>query len=259
MLSALRRRLRLTPSTVIATLALVFAMTGGAYAAGKYLVTSTKQIKPSVLKQLQGKAGPAGAAGAVGPAGAAGPAGPTGPAGAAGPAGANGENGAAGSNGVSVTSSVEPKGANCKEGGTKLVAGASTTYACNGEKGSPWTGGGVLPRLATETGNWSLTGGGTGEIYIPISFPIRLSAPLEHKKVHYVPSTGEGECTGTEEEPTAPEGELCVYQGTLAEATAGGIWQNNGAVGGASTSGAFIYFEGVKASSWGIGSWAVTG
>ena len=84
---ALRKRTHLSPTTVIATLALVFAMTGGAYAAKKYLITSTKQISPSVLKSLQGKAGPAGAAG---------PGGPQGPAGAA---GAKGENGTAGSNG----------------------------------------------------------------------------------------------------------------------------------------------------------------
>ena len=81
MFSAIRRRLRLSPATVIAGLALVFAMTGGAYAAKKYLITSTKQISPSVLKQLQGKAGAAGAPGAAGAQGAQGPAGPAGPAG----------------------------------------------------------------------------------------------------------------------------------------------------------------------------------
>ena len=74
MLSALRKRLHLTPGTVIATLALVFAMTGGAYAAGKYVITSTKQISPKVLKSLKGatgKAGATGATGATGPAGSA--------------------------------------------------------------------------------------------------------------------------------------------------------------------------------------------
>jgi hypothetical protein len=36
------------------TLALVFAMSGGAYAARRFVITSTKQIKPSVLKSLSG-------------------------------------------------------------------------------------------------------------------------------------------------------------------------------------------------------------
>ena len=51
---------------VTATVALVLAMGGGAFAAGHYLITSTKQISPSVLKQLQGKAGAGGAPGAAG-------------------------------------------------------------------------------------------------------------------------------------------------------------------------------------------------
>src|ERR1700684_2101889 len=93
MLSALRSRV--TYANVTATLALLFAMTGGAYAAKAYLITSTKQIKPSVLKSLQGKAGAKGANGAPG---ATGPAGPGGPAGAGtpgsqGPAGPQGSAG----------------------------------------------------------------------------------------------------------------------------------------------------------------------
>jgi hypothetical protein len=71
-------RKRITYANVAATLALVFAMSGGAWAAKHYLVTSTKQIKPSVLKALKGKAGPKGATGAAGPAGPAGPAGAAG-------------------------------------------------------------------------------------------------------------------------------------------------------------------------------------
>lgn len=44
-----RIRKRLTYANVAMTMALVFAMSGGAYAAKKYVITSTKQIKPSVL------------------------------------------------------------------------------------------------------------------------------------------------------------------------------------------------------------------
>src|SRR6202035_5866038 len=66
MLSFVRRRF--TFANVALTVALVFAMSGGAFAASKFLITSTKQIKPSVLAQLKGKAGPAGAAGSAGPA-----------------------------------------------------------------------------------------------------------------------------------------------------------------------------------------------
>ncbi|HEX4306232.1 MAG TPA: hypothetical protein VHZ54_09365 [Solirubrobacterales bacterium] len=64
-----------------ATLALVFAMSGGALAASHYVITSKKQISPTVLKSLKGKPGKAGAAGktgATGPAGATGAAGPAG-------------------------------------------------------------------------------------------------------------------------------------------------------------------------------------
>ena len=66
-------RRRPSATTAIACLALFFALAGTGLAAGKYLITSKSQIKPSVLKELRGNRGPAGAPGAAGAAGAAGP------------------------------------------------------------------------------------------------------------------------------------------------------------------------------------------
>ena len=60
---------RLSYANVAATLALIFSMSGGALAASHYLINSTKQINPSVLKTLKGKNGAKGAAGATGPQG----------------------------------------------------------------------------------------------------------------------------------------------------------------------------------------------
>jgi hypothetical protein len=65
------------PATVISIVALVVASTGTGYAAS-YVITSTKQVKPSVLKALKGKRGKRGLPGAVGPVGPVGPAGPAG-------------------------------------------------------------------------------------------------------------------------------------------------------------------------------------
>ncbi|MFZ2051303.1 MAG: hypothetical protein WAU69_10295 [Solirubrobacteraceae bacterium] len=63
-------------------------MSGGALAASKYLITSTKQISPKVVKQLKGKVGPAG---------------PTGKEGAPGKEGAAGKEGKEGKEGASAT------------------------------------------------------------------------------------------------------------------------------------------------------------
>lgn len=65
----------LSYANVVATLALVFSLSGGALAASHYLITSTKQISPSLLKKLKGKTGargPQGVPGLQGPPGAAG-------------------------------------------------------------------------------------------------------------------------------------------------------------------------------------------
>lgn len=69
---------RPSTSSAIALTALVIATsTGSAFAARHYLITSTKQIKPGVLKSLRGDAGPQGSQGPSGPVGQTGPAGPS--------------------------------------------------------------------------------------------------------------------------------------------------------------------------------------
>jgi hypothetical protein len=59
-------RTRLSYANVTATLALIFAMSSGALAANHYLINSTRQISPRVLKALKGNAGSRGVAGAAG-------------------------------------------------------------------------------------------------------------------------------------------------------------------------------------------------
>ncbi len=81
----------MTYSNVTSTLALFLTLAGGtAFAARHYLLSSTAQIKPSLLHKLRGRSGPTGPKGdpgAVGATGARGPSGPAGPVGPAGPAG----------------------------------------------------------------------------------------------------------------------------------------------------------------------------
>jgi hypothetical protein len=134
----------------------------------------TKSQEKQVTKIAKKYAGKPGAAGATGPAGTP---------------GTNGANGSPGKNG---------------------------TNGKNGEEGSPWTAGGTLPKGSTETGTWSISGlYKEGEIAtFPISFPIPLPAALGETAVHFV---GPGEtspagCPGSSQDPTAAEGNLCVYQ-----------------------------------------------
>jgi hypothetical protein len=213
MLSAIRRRL--TYANVAVTLVLVFAMSGGAYAASRYVITSTKQIKPSVLKALQDKAGPAGAPGVKGETGAGG---------TAGAAGANGTNGA---NGQSVTS-AEFSGSKggCKVGGSEFTAANGKTFACNGKEGKEGKEGPpgplleTLPAGKTLRGAWSaaslaveekaLLGAYNGVATTSVSYDFPLSGKPEAHfiKVGEAPPAG---CAGSVKEPGAEEGNLCVF------------------------------------------------
>jgi len=86
-------RTHLSYANIVATLALVFAMGGSALAARHYLINSTRQINPKVIKKLRGNTGKTG------------PSGPQGAAGAKGTAGAEGTKGA---DGFSALSSLPP-------------------------------------------------------------------------------------------------------------------------------------------------------
>ena len=71
-------RLRLSYANVVATLSPFFAMTGGAIAARRCLVDSTKQINPRVHKALKGAPGERGPISPRGNDGARGETGPSG-------------------------------------------------------------------------------------------------------------------------------------------------------------------------------------
>jgi hypothetical protein len=124
-------RRHLSYANVAATLALVFAMSGGALAAKHYLIESTSQISPKVLKKLKGRAGASGRTGASGPAGPAGAAGAPGKDGAAGKDGARGPSDAfaASGNGAAFTETKSTLvSVNLPAGSFTLVA---KTYANN--------------------------------------------------------------------------------------------------------------------------------
>jgi hypothetical protein len=177
--------MHVSPATAIASLALVFAMSGGAFAAGHYLITSTKQISPKVLKALKGNAGANGAGGApgsAGPAGAGGPQGPAGPGGPQGPRGPKGETG--------------PPGKDGKNGTTGFTE--------------------TLPTGKTLKGDWSVSENVSAEAELVIgsvSFGIPLAAapiPVYVRQGAETPA----HCTGNVANPGAEPGYLCVFART---------------------------------------------
>jgi Collagen triple helix repeat (20 copies) len=260
-----RIRKRITYANAAMTLALVFAMSGGAYAASKYLITSTKQISPKVLKALKGKTGPAGPAG---PAGAAG----VGTAGAQGAAGAKGEPGKEGEKGKEGV-----KGETGKEGvkGIQGVEGKQGIQGIQGVEGSPWTAGGTLPSGKTETGTWGLAykvPAGEPIHREAISFPIPLAteavAPVED--IIGV-EEGEGEpkekkpfpkgCKGKVAKPEAVKGSLCVFIGFVGgagELTLTGVLNPINSNPTTATTGAMLNFGTKEGLALAEGTWAVT-
>jgi len=290
-----RIRKQLTYANVMVTLALVFAMAGGAYAAKRYVITAPSQIKPSVLDRLRGKAGPPGERGEKGEKGSAGATGPAGQSGPAGGQGLEGKQGPAGKNGESVTSKalVGTAGPCEKGGGSEFTVGTSTTYACDGKEGKAGATGTtgpegicstqncVLPSKVTETGTWVVRGNNFAEGEFKsaaISFPIPLSAPANVTTFVAVGEKGIEHCPGTVQEPKADPGVLCVYAaeplpgilhkgglGFEGKANVGVFLTESGEVEKTEKAGVQLVFQTVKKPTVAgeevseEGTWAVTG
>jgi len=122
-------RKRLSYANVTATLALVFAMSGGALAANHYLINSTKQINPKVLKKLTGKPGTNGTAGATGATGATGA---VGPAGSPGKEGSKGEKGLQGEPGSALAYAHVLSNGKVDESLSKNITKANVTSPTSG-------------------------------------------------------------------------------------------------------------------------------
>ncbi len=233
----------------VAILALVFAMVGGAWAAGGLTGKQKKEVK-AIAKSFAGKNG---APGAQGPAGNNGTIGTNGKDGAP---GSNGAPGAPGLDGNSVISEEEPEGANCEAGGYwfEVEGSGETNYVCNGTNGAGGGGGSqtVLAPGETETGVWSLFGSGQAEYMVNISFPLRV-IPAPNGVTS--PANDPINCPGSAANPEAVPGFFCLYRDVSTNAIRNGSeFQADG------TSGFILGYSAdeVAAQTTARGTWAVT-
>jgi hypothetical protein len=249
-----------TAGLILACVALIAALSGGAYAASGGLNGKQKKEVEKIAKKYAGKPG------------ATGPAGPAGAAGKNGTDGTNGTNGAAGGNGESVIL-VNESPANCAEGGfTYEVQGSGAkNEVCNGDPGVIQPGE-TLPVGVTETGSWFMSEGAEQLNYAPISFAIPLAADIDASHVLVISSTS----STTEKEkcdngvagagpanPQADPGFLCAFvafnSGTILGGTITKSSSPSGADVGAATAGALLnlFAENPGLKAW--GTFAVTG
>ncbi len=249
MFSKIGSRLRLSPATAIAVVALVFAMVGGAFAAGNSGSSSSAVASKKKPKPKRGPTGPTGPAGAPGSAGGAGPQGPAGPAGKDGSTGPTGPTGAAGANGTFNPAVPLAKG--------QTLAGVW------GTSGGP---------NAKANGDVSM---------VPITFPARIGSPLTtvvqffaglplgievlDGEAKIFPNGEEAKsqeafeqaCPGSPTEPKASQGFLCIYLKVAENASVitlgnSSLWE------AANEYGDVLPFEVREGNAFAKGSWAAT-
>jgi hypothetical protein len=273
-----------TAGLIVACVALIAALAGGAYAASGGLTAKQKKEVKKIAKQFAGKPG---ATGATGPAGSPGAKGDTGAAGTNGKDGTNGTDGKNGTNGTNGTPGAKGEAGMCsaEEPECSLAAG------------------GVL------TGVWAAAGGEGDLALASISFPVRVSpAPsavfgakfsifqvgfkLEDGQKTLIgpypclqaecenPGTGEGAleqaepeaalleseaaykqaCPGSATEPEAAAGFLCIYKsgqgGGFSETPTSG---DTTLLEAATEFGVTLPYRISAENSYARGSWAVAG
>jgi len=288
MLEKVRERLG-GAGLVVAVLALIVALGGGAYAAtatqsakksSKLTSAQVKQVIALIKANAKSVPGPQGPPGNPGAAGAKGD---TGAKGDKGDKGDQGDNGAKGDKGTGINLTPISVGAGLcgGRGGATLKEDAppeASKDICTGEKGAqgiqgppgaPWPGGGVLPPGESETGAWAFSAADDDdEIIVPISFTIPLAGELSAGDVHFLSDADFAtECpTGSVTEPEAPPGKLCVFYSTFGGAPVNATFTRISQLAqveseGASPAGATVQFAFSGAAGElanGVGSWALT-
>jgi Collagen triple helix repeat (20 copies) len=281
-----------TAGFVIAIVALIAALSGGAYAASGGLSSKQKKEVEKIAKSVSKP----GTAGATGPAGTPGAKGDAGSTGAEGKQGSAGNQGSAGTSAeaTSFTGSKTVGSVTCTEGGIVVKSAKPEAAVCNGAKGQTgFTE--KLPSGKTETGTWAISLSTTENIgaNTSVSFPIPLAAAgaegtawafsqaeVENEEwgkkesntsegcVVGAPGCKDTGCRGSVAEPTAPKGTLCVYAALeVRNAKAEGPLEPRNyefgfdayGVSGAFIAGPFMNgTSGTPATFEGNGTWAVT-
>ncbi len=267
-----------TVGVVLGVIALVLALGGAAFAAGGLTKSQEKQVKKLAKQEAQKYANSN-----PGAPGQNGTNGTNGKDGAPGEKGEKGESGASGKSVVLGTATTTPVTGECPTvGGTTVeVEGtpASKKHVCNGKEGS-FGSGTTLPKGQTLTGVWAAEGGASGDRAMAVmSFPIPLSqaptiavAPANAGGNWYeIPAVGEVElhegnpgdefgetCEGSDADPTAPAGFLCVYTTEETEIGPPGFeWFAGGRVA-PTQYGAHLSYKATGTPGFVDGTWAVT-